>query len=745
LKPLVDESSVLTARRIAVVIGASQWPDLGPGFAHGREAFVHAAEGFRDYLRDPHGLDVEPDDLLWLFDESGSSASQLMEIRRHLSTRLADEGHRRGKNAWVFCYYVGHGAFAGRSSTYCLLLRSTQPRPLTEDTSLRLPTFADVLREVAPQSRRVLVLDSCFSAAAVQSFQAPLEQVTATKVRESVADQGVALLCASSASDAASFTQDRTKFTGAMLDVLTAGEAVAGTRLSLHRVCDLTQRRLFDLYGEEATRPECHTPNQSGGDISMVPLFPNPGATLAEVGPAVLPGGPPEAVNAPLLAHLPPVLKPQTAYRPLSVESDSWVWSSPAARESVVSLIGADLTRFPGDLVSIRLSRMAASPSTFFRGSFTVMARDMSSLPWSGVTTRLCGDSSIANAVITPTPDGRHVLDLGDYGETVVGPLEYDLCRLLVSMELAGHELGLPKVRRVLAEVIDGYLAMVNSIAARSALEQEYFSFDERVLEHLNVPGVLAAYRALRLGLGKPQTGLGKLQTKGLLDKSGTRLRQRPPMLYRVDRSEWDFVEQLVTHYKDGIAAERKAFLSRFDLLDVAARLVGVAGVGRRNYIALCGSLDGSERILLRLTEALPSEYGRWLSRPDEPTMSDGARVVLGTRAAQTSPDPLLDFVDLDGTSFVFRALAAEARAPAAGVYSRGTLAALGVSLAAFLAKVHLRHLDPHELQLQIGDGKQFRTNLGTWAATYAHQVEADHAEFVAAMADGTVKAHLWV
>jgi uncharacterized protein (DUF2252 family) len=603
---------------------------------------------------------------------------------------------------------------------------------MTEDTSLRLPTFADVLREAAPQSRRVLILDSCFSAAAVQSFQAPLEQVTAAKVHESVPDRGVALLCASSASDAASFTQDRTKFTGALLDVLTAGDPVPDVQISLHRVCDLTQRRLLDLYGEEATRPECHTPNQSGGDISMSPLFPNPAATAPDSQTGS--GGAREASAAPRLADQPPVLRPQTALRPLSVASPSWAWTTPDTRHRVVPLIHDELRHIPTDLARLRLGRMALSPVSFFRGSFTVMASDLSSLRWSGITTRLCGDSAITNAVISPTPDGRHVLDLSDYGETVVGPLEYDIYRLLVSVVLRGRDQGLSKLRKVAEAVIGSYVAMVDAIAARSAFEQEFFSFDERALEHLDVPDILAAYRVLALG-SRPS------RRKSLLDKTGTRFRENPPLLMSATGPDRTLVEELVRRYKEGISAERKAFLSRFQLVDVATRVVGVASVGRRNYVVLCCSAQTSEMILLQVTEARPPAYTRWLTGPDDPTMSEGTRVVLGTRAAQTSPDPLLDFVDFDGTSFVFRAFNVDAWGPAAEARSRTDLTRLGVSLAALLAKVHLRHLDPREVQAQVGDGRQFQRNLGVWAVSYARQVEADFAEFVAAIREGSLTA----
>lgn len=722
-----DERALSSARRIAVVIGASEWPDLGSGFDSGRAAFVHSAEGFRDYLTDPEGLALAPQDLLWLFDSPDSSVAQLTSIREHVSQCLAAEEDRHGRGVWLFCYYVGHGAFAGPSNTYCLLLRSTQRRPLTEDTSLRLPTFAEVLRDAAPRSQRVVFLDSCFSAAAVQSFQAPVEQVTATKVRESVADQGVALLCAASAYDAASFTQDRTKFTGAMLDVLTAGEPVPERQLSLRRICELTQHRLEDLYGEDASRPQCHAPNQAGGDISLVPLFPNAGFKAAD-------RESPRRVDAVPAVDLVPVLEPATTIRSLSQQSPSWQWVPTADRGSVVPLLVEDMQTMAPDLLPIRVGRMLTSPLNFFRGSFVVMAHDLCTMPWSGVTTRLCGDATVANGTLTPTPDGRHVLDFNDYGETVVGPVEYDLCRLLVSVVLRIQDAGLSKTRKVAGAVVESYVAMVRAIAARSALEQEYFSFDERTLEHLAVPHLLAAYRA-------STKGLPKRASKGPLNKSRTRFRDDPPLVIRVVGQERSDVEDLVALYMAEIPAERKAFLSRFAVADVARAITGVAGVGKRQYLVLCLNRDRSDRILLRLSEALPSAYVRWLGDPGPSIVSEGRRVVLGTRAAQTLPDPLLGCVDVGETSFVFRSSSLEARYTGQLAATQEAVTNLGVSMAALLAKVHTRHLDPHELLTDIGDGQAIRRNLVTWADGYSRQVQDDHAEMRAAVRNGTLTA----
>ena len=715
-------------QKLAVVIGASEWPNLGPEYETGHEAFVHSAQGFRDYLIDPGGLNISNQHVLWLFDDPGTSIQQLTEIRRYLSEHLTASGHRRGRSVWIFCYYVGHGAFAGRGSTYCLTIRATQPRPMTEDTSLRLPTLADVLREAAPESRQILILDSCFSAAAVRSFLGPLDQITSSKVRESVADSGVALLCASSASDVAMLAEDRTMFTSAMLDVLTAGEGDGDPSLSLRRVCELTYGRLRDLYGGEVSRPECHAPNQGRGDISAVPLFPNPAARRAQEATGLV-SVPVATTSGHVATNLPPTpLAPSTTVLPLSTKSEDWMWKIPPGRD-LVALLDLDFQRALSNLAPVRLGRMASSPSAFFRGAFVVMAHDLSFLPWSGITTRICGDTSTYNFTFTQTPDGRHTLDLADYGETVMGPWEYDLKRLLVSLALAAYASGLknkPTIQ-ILMNVLDAYRDMVRAIAARPALEQEYFSFDERLLEHLAVPDILAAYRQ---STGRKAASLVHLHP------NGQSLVDDPPVSQRVSGNERDFVEGLVQRYQDGVSVERRAFLSRFHVTDAISRISGVARIGWRDYVVLCRSIKGSDTLLLRAAEVREAAYALWLGPSGPQTLSDGARVVLGHRAAQALPDPLLSWVDLEDTSFVFRGLGTSKPMLDAGLDKRG-LISLGLTLAAFLARIHIRNLEPQELLEAVAKNRAFQANLTAFALSYERQVCADHDALITAILAG--------
>jgi uncharacterized protein (DUF2252 family) len=99
-------------------------------------------------------------------------------------------------------------------------------------------------------------------------------------------------------------------------------------------------------------------------------------------------------------------------------------------------------------LVPLRMGRMAASPFAFLRGSACVMAADLSTSPISGIPVVMCGDAHVNNFGLYGTPQREVVSDLNDFDEAVFGPWEWDLKRLVASVNVAGRENGLNRRER---------------------------------------------------------------------------------------------------------------------------------------------------------------------------------------------------------------------------------------------------------------------------------------------------------
>jgi hypothetical protein len=269
---------------LVIMIGAGAWPN-SPGFQES-EAFVHAAQGFRNYLLDTHGLGLPVANLLDLFDAQISSSDQLELLGSFLEERTQALKTANQAARDLLVYFVGHGGFAGPSADFYLLLRRTNASSLRA-SGMAMDALAEVLREKARQLRRYLFLDCCFAAAAFRAFQGGPDQTAITKTLDAFTVQarssgfprrGTVLLCSSDQKSPSLLLPDEscTMFSYALLDVLKNGDLHRPRQLSLRDLKELAEDRLATLPERNAPRPGLHSPDQSEGDVADIPFFPNP-------------------------------------------------------------------------------------------------------------------------------------------------------------------------------------------------------------------------------------------------------------------------------------------------------------------------------------------------------------------------------------------------------------------------------------------------------------------------------------
>ena len=115
-------------------------------------------------------------------------------------------------------------------------------------------------------------------------------------------------------------------------------------------------------------------------------------------------------------------------------------WEPAADRPDPVELLEEQAaTRVP-ELVPIRYGRMLVSPFTFYRGAAYLMAADLAGAPRTGLEVQLCGDAHLSNFGVFAAPDRRLVFSINDFDETLPGPFEWDVKRLVASFAVAGRD-----------------------------------------------------------------------------------------------------------------------------------------------------------------------------------------------------------------------------------------------------------------------------------------------------------------
>jgi len=258
---------------VAIFLGASSYPKA-PLLNDGGESFKRAHDRLKDELTKSL---VDESKVLDLFDSSWSANDQYEQIEAFLIASKSSEP--LVKNLFVF--YIGHGGVSDLSQEYFLTIRDTRRASLFQ-SSLQAKTLASFLRKNARELRRFVVLDSCFSAAAVPAFQGAEQSVIDQKLSEIRWDApdtlsgGTAIICAAAKGDAAKYLPDGTMFLNAFLRALYHGDASKGEFLTFEDVYELVRFNIESEHPDDCVIPELHTPDQRCGLIHKVHILKNP-------------------------------------------------------------------------------------------------------------------------------------------------------------------------------------------------------------------------------------------------------------------------------------------------------------------------------------------------------------------------------------------------------------------------------------------------------------------------------------
>ncbi len=215
-------------------------------------------------------------------------------------------------------------------------------------------------------------------------------------------------------------------------------------------------------------------------------------------------------------------------------------WEPPPHRPDPVDLLEEQAqTRVP-ELVPIRYGRMLVSPFTFFRGGAYLMASDLAGMPRTGLHTQLCGDAHLSNFGVFAAPDRRLVFSVNDFDETLPGPFEWDVKRLVASFAVAGRDRGFDDRTRekVNVEVTRAYREWMQKFAATRTLELWYSRVDvEELAKQLRAQATAKEYQAVERNLAKTRTkdslkAFGKLTT--LVDGE-PRIVADPPVIVPIE------------------------------------------------------------------------------------------------------------------------------------------------------------------------------------------------------------------
>ena len=435
-------------------------------------------------------------------------------------------------------------------------------------------------------------------------------------------------------------------------------------------------------------------------------------------------------------------------------------WQAPPARADPVAVLEEqDQTRIP-ELVPIRNGRMLVSPFAFFRGAAAIMAADLADGPRTGLQAQLCGDAHVSNFGIFAAPDRRLTFDVNDFDETLPGPFEWDLKRLVASLAIAGREAGCSRKERarISRAAARSYREAMRRFAAMRTLDLWYVRIDvDELARSLAGQASTKEAKALERDLAKARTKDSlKALSRLTHDVDGEpRIVSDPPLIVPLEEFPdvrdrevaQKGVERLLRDYRRTLSGDRRRLMERFRLADVAQKVVGVGSVGTRAWIVLMLGRDDDDPLFLQVKEAGSSVLEPYLGR--SPYSNHGHRVVEGQRLMQAASDILLGWLRNqgadDGQDYYVRQLWDQKGSVAVEAMPRKLLEDYGRLCGWTLAKAHARAGDSIAIGAYLGKSDVFDHALAAFAETYADQNDRDYTALEEAVKEGRVRAEAGV
>jgi uncharacterized protein (DUF2252 family) len=420
-------------------------------------------------------------------------------------------------------------------------------------------------------------------------------------------------------------------------------------------------------------------------------------------------------------------------------------YTPPAKRKDPVAILEAQaLTRLK-ELIPVRYARMLASPFAFLRGSAAIMAQDISPSPVTGLQVQACGDMHVSNFGVFASAERSLVFGINDFDETMPAPWEWDLKRLVASVVVAGQFMGSDKqtCEGFSRRIVSSYRQHMHEYAEMGYLATWYSVIGERDLLASIPPKLLPRWQK---GIAKAKRGshLQVLDKMTDLVDNKERIVESAPYVVRETHTESgmpirEAVGIFLASYLSSLPEDRKQLISRYQILDVARKVVGVGSVGTRCWIALMRGSNEGDPLFLQVKEAQKSVLSPYVESQAFP--NEGFRVVSGQRQIQSSPDILLGWGKVQYMQFYVRQLR---DMKGSFEFNPNVTAQKGIEAYCglcgwALALAHAKSGDAARIAGYVGKSDEIDEALARFAFAYSEQNERDYDALKKAAREGRI------
>ena len=434
-------------------------------------------------------------------------------------------------------------------------------------------------------------------------------------------------------------------------------------------------------------------------------------------------------------------------------------WQPPADRPHPVALLEEQAASRVPELVPIRYGRMLVSPFTFYRGAAYLMASDLAGTPTTGLQAQLCGDAHLSNFGVFAAPDRRLVFSLNDFDETLPGPFEWDVKRLVASFAVAGRDRGFDTGQRkaINLATVRSYREAIRDMAQMRTLDLWYARLEvDEIRAQVQTQAKARERKQFERNVAKARAKDSMKAFDKLVQivDGRPRLIGDPPLIVPIQDlfADLDYheveeqMQALLRTYRRTLQGDHRHLLERFNYADAARKVVGVGSVGTRAWVVLMLGRDDGDPLFLQAKEAQTSVLEPFLGKSKY--ANHGQRVVHGQRLMQSTSDIMLGWVsatDPAGVSrdFYIRQLWDGKGSALVDTMKPAAMTAYAGLCGWTLARAHARSGDAVAIASYLGSGDSFDRAMALFAESYADQNEADYAVLKQAVDEGKIASEV--
>jgi uncharacterized protein (DUF2252 family) len=260
------------------------------------------------------------------------------------------------------------------------------------------------------------------------------------------------------------------------------------------------------------------------------------------------------------------------------------------------------------------------------------------------------------------------------------------------------------------------------------------------------------------------KTGLKAVASLTAVDANGRRqFVDNPPLVERLGSTytETDYningqavvdsLRDIFRQYRASLSEEKRVLVDRFAFRDAALKVVGVGSVGTRAAVILFEGQGEQDPFILQIKEAGQSVLTPYIPKEFKAgnlpvAQQMGKRVVIGQKLMQATSDIFLGYVSgITGpegytVDYYIRQLKDMKLSFDVEAMDVATLMVNAILVARVLGHAHGRTGDPLVMASYIGTDDDFAMAILNYSIRYVEQVDADFAEFTAAVKSGRIE-----